>query len=205
MRSTRRHPAGRGQAMVEFALALPLLMLLLLGLADFARAVYYYNVLSSAAREGAREAVLSYNQCQNTGPCTTVPAGASLVGVDNAVTRAGGGIMTFDFTGATQGGTQGSPAVNQTPACTPQPNRGCAWVFLVGTGDVCRNAAGTDYTGPGPTDEYSLCDFNQFKTGGHYDVVVETEFKFQAFTPLIGNLIANGGVMWAKSEMRTEY
>lgn len=48
----------RGQALVEFAIVLPLLLLLLLGIVDFARAWNVFEVLTDAAREGARVAVV---------------------------------------------------------------------------------------------------------------------------------------------------
>ncbi len=44
----------RGQAMIEFAFVMPLLILLLMGIFDLGRGVYAYNVVASAAREGAR-------------------------------------------------------------------------------------------------------------------------------------------------------
>jgi hypothetical protein len=47
---------ARGQSLVEFALALPLLLLLLLGLADFGRAFYYTSAIANAARTGAEYA-----------------------------------------------------------------------------------------------------------------------------------------------------
>ena len=50
----------RGQALVEFAIVLPMLLLLLLGIVDFARAWNVYEVLTDAAREGARIAVVDY-------------------------------------------------------------------------------------------------------------------------------------------------
>lgn len=48
----------RGQALVEFALILPLLMVLLFGIVEFGRAWNAKQVLTDAAREGARLAVL---------------------------------------------------------------------------------------------------------------------------------------------------
>ncbi|MEO6577968.1 MAG: TadE family protein [Candidatus Limnocylindria bacterium] len=51
----RRHRReGRGQAMVELALALPIFFLILFGLIDLGRAVFVYSSLSEGAREGAR-------------------------------------------------------------------------------------------------------------------------------------------------------
>ena len=43
-----------GQALVEFALVLPIFLLLLFGLIDVGRLVYTWNALNQAAREGAR-------------------------------------------------------------------------------------------------------------------------------------------------------
>ena len=53
-----RHHARRGQSMVEFALILPLFVLLLVGVFDFGRAVYAYNTINNAAREGGRFAIV---------------------------------------------------------------------------------------------------------------------------------------------------
>ena len=50
---TRRRWA-QGQGLVEFALVLPVFLLLLFGLIDVGRLVYMNSVLSQAAREGAR-------------------------------------------------------------------------------------------------------------------------------------------------------
>lgn len=44
----------RGAAMVEFAFVLPIILLLFLGMIDFGRALFLYNNLANAAREGAR-------------------------------------------------------------------------------------------------------------------------------------------------------
>jgi Flp pilus assembly protein TadG len=51
-------PSQRGQSLTEFALLLPILLLLLFALFDFGRAVYAYNTVSNAAREGARIAIV---------------------------------------------------------------------------------------------------------------------------------------------------
>jgi len=60
MRRLRRpsREGERGQALVEFAITLPILLFLLLGIADFARAWNVYEVLTDAGREAARLAVV---------------------------------------------------------------------------------------------------------------------------------------------------
>lgn len=51
------HEDEKGQALLEFALVLPLLVLLLFGIAEFGRMLGVYLSLQHAAREGARLAV----------------------------------------------------------------------------------------------------------------------------------------------------
>ena len=48
----------KGQDLVEFALIAPVLFLLLLGIMEFGVAVWHYNTIANAAREGARAAIL---------------------------------------------------------------------------------------------------------------------------------------------------
>jgi hypothetical protein len=48
----------RAQSLVEFALVLPLLLLIITGLFDVARAVWQENTLAYAAREGTRYAIV---------------------------------------------------------------------------------------------------------------------------------------------------
>ncbi len=49
----------RGQALTEFALILPIFLLILFGVVDFGRAIYTYNALSNAAREAGRTAIVN--------------------------------------------------------------------------------------------------------------------------------------------------
>lgn len=48
----------RGQSLVEFALLLPLLLLILFGVIDFGRAIFTYSTLAEGARQGDRLAVV---------------------------------------------------------------------------------------------------------------------------------------------------
>ncbi|NIH65555.1 Flp pilus assembly protein TadG, partial [Modestobacter marinus] len=63
----RRHRAGqrllaeRGAAIVEFALVLPVLLVLLLGIVEYSLAFNAQATLSAAAREGARTMALANN------------------------------------------------------------------------------------------------------------------------------------------------
>ena len=48
----------RGQTLVEFALILPILLLVLIGIFDAGRAVFAYHTANNAAREGGRQAIV---------------------------------------------------------------------------------------------------------------------------------------------------
>ena len=56
----RRHAAREdsGQSLVEFAMVLPVLLALVIGIFEFGRAWNVYQVITNAAREGARRAVV---------------------------------------------------------------------------------------------------------------------------------------------------
>jgi len=85
----------RGQSLVEFALLLPLMLLIITGLFDVARAVWEENTLAYAAREGTRYGIVhgSYGSppADPTDPgcdiviCTNIPAvvRAAAIGVPN--------------------------------------------------------------------------------------------------------------------------
>jgi Flp pilus assembly protein TadG len=49
----------RGQSLVEFALILPMMLVVMFMVTEFGRALYTYNVLATAARAAARAAVVS--------------------------------------------------------------------------------------------------------------------------------------------------
>jgi len=58
--SSGRRTRDRGSVAVEFALVLPVLLLIVFGIIDFGRALNAQIVLTGAAREGVRLAALGY-------------------------------------------------------------------------------------------------------------------------------------------------
>lgn len=58
-RPRARARGRRGQGLVEFAITAPVLLLMILGLIDFARAWNTFQVITDAAREGARECAIN--------------------------------------------------------------------------------------------------------------------------------------------------
>ena len=75
----------RGQALVELALILPMLLLLLMGIVDLARAWNIYEVITDAGREGARQAVVESAATESDIKNTIVEAGErAAIGIDPA-------------------------------------------------------------------------------------------------------------------------
>lgn len=66
----------RGQAMVELAIVLPILLLVLMGIIDFGRIYQGYLVVTTAAREGARQAAVGASDSAIT--ATVLAAATSL-------------------------------------------------------------------------------------------------------------------------------
>jgi hypothetical protein len=54
-----------GQSLAEFALILPMLLLLVMGVFDLGRGIYYLSTIHNAAREGARYGAV--NHCDTIG------------------------------------------------------------------------------------------------------------------------------------------
>src|ERR1043165_3054641 len=65
-RKTSRLPLQRAQAIVEFALVLPILMLLLVGILEVGRMIYIYAAVNNASREAVRfGSALGYDDSGN--------------------------------------------------------------------------------------------------------------------------------------------
>jgi hypothetical protein len=57
-RGPQRRAQG-GQSLVEIALVVPILLLLFMGIFDFGRAIFAYNSVAEAARNGSRVAIVN--------------------------------------------------------------------------------------------------------------------------------------------------
>ena len=128
----RRRPeaAQRGQGLVEFALVLPIFLLMLFGLIDGGRFVYENSVVSQAAREGARLATVearwlgsSDPSCGAVGgptcPATVTGPGSLQADVASAVNRM---VAPFGSVSASATCSSGAPT---RPASPPARGPGC--------------------------------------------------------------------------------
>jgi Flp pilus assembly protein TadG len=120
-RRPRRRPRTRGQALVEFAVVLPVFLLILSGILDFGFLLYSRMTVISATREGARVAI--------DAPKSTTAQQAQIPNlVRTRVTDAAAGLNTA--------------ALTTTPTCIPACN------FAAGTakaGDSVKVVVTYDY------------------------------------------------------------
>lgn len=89
MRLLRRRPRERGQAVVEFALILPIILFLILGMTEMGFAISHDTSLVTATREGARVGAALRNGFNN---CTTGDSDTSK-GVDLQIIAATEGVI----------------------------------------------------------------------------------------------------------------
>jgi Flp pilus assembly protein TadG len=110
-RLRHRSHRGRGQAMVEFALVLPVFLLVLCGILDFGFMLFDRMSLINAVREGARAGSVIADPTQ-------IPAVVQ-ARVISAATQAGLGLSASNVPGAT--------CVETTSPTTPAPS--CTWTL----------------------------------------------------------------------------
>ena len=67
IRGRRRRAGQRGQSLVEFAFVLPIIVLLIASFIELGRAVFAWNTVANAARQGAR--VAAVNQLPDVTDC----------------------------------------------------------------------------------------------------------------------------------------
>jgi len=104
MKIFRRSSDDRGAAAVEFALVLPVLIILLLGLVEFSRVFNVQISLSNAAREGARtmaienDAGVARDSAVSAAPSINPAVSAGQITVDPAPCAEGDTvIVTIDY------------------------------------------------------------------------------------------------------------
>ena len=136
---TVRHTNDLGQSLVEFALVLPIFLLVITGLFDLARAVWQENTLAYAAREGTRYAIvhgsagnpIAWPGSATATTCSNASSSPSCQQVFDAVTNAAVGVANVSVTVTwplTTGGTtcydRGCPvSVDATAPFVPMPSQ----------------------------------------------------------------------------------
>ena len=141
----------RSQALVEFALIAPVVLLIIGATVDMGRGLLLYGLLSGASRDMARQATLEYYSGSNTLPpdCTalTTPCGlTSLTTGAHLLDPLGATVVYLDSTATSSPPTYGIYAANADPT---QP--GTITLTGANTNTVYVFIYEYDPTGAGPT------------------------------------------------------
>ena len=109
----RRAKREDGQALVEFALAMPFLLLLLTAILQFGAVYNKYEALTDAARTGARELAIEY---ASTDPCDA--------GIDQTVASAAG-VVTLPYSDVTPSFHSSTGGTTTQSYCGTNAGGGC--------------------------------------------------------------------------------
>jgi len=172
----------RSQALIEFALISPVLLLLLFGVVDIGRAIFYYDTLNHAAREGARTAVRASNQ---------LPSNANVLAT-----------VTTQMIGIPV-----SEPCPQGPITSATPPANTGWLYVTEPNPPATvettppdNAPGGENAAPASG---SCSAVNP--AGGNAQLQVTIRFNLVLITPVIAQATANHIVITAAAIFRTEY
>jgi len=84
-RLIRRRDHARGQTLVEFALIVPLFILMMMGIFDVGRAIYVYSTINNAAHEAVRLAIVDQDTADVRAKAATHAVGVGVASGDVTV------------------------------------------------------------------------------------------------------------------------
>jgi hypothetical protein len=182
MKLKRHHGGQKSQALIEFALVSPVLLLLLFGIVDIGRAIFYYDTLNHAAREGARAAIRASSQ---------LPTNAD---VRSTVT-------------AQMVGVPVTAPCPQGPITSATPPDNAAWLYITEVNPPASVEATPPPNAPGG--EYSALASGSCSAvnpaGGNQQLQVTLRFNLILITPVVAQATADHIVITAAAIFRTEY
>jgi hypothetical protein len=168
--------------MIEFALVSPVLLLLVFGIIDIGRAVFYYDTLNHAAREGARAAVKASNQLPTNADVLTVVTNHMI----------------------------GTPVVQvcpNGPVTTTTPPANTAWLYVTEPGPPSTVETSPPPNAPGG--EYASAAAGSCSAvnpaGANAPLQVTLRFNLLLITPVVGQATADHILITAAAIFRTEY
>jgi hypothetical protein len=178
----RRSPGQESQALIEFALISPLLLLLIFGIIDIGRAVFYYDTLNHAAREGARVAVTA---------SSTLPTNASVLAA--AVQQLVGVAVT--------------EPCPQGPVISATPPANSAWLYITEPSPAGSAESNPPMNAPGgeyPASASGSCSAIN-PAGNNANLQITLRMNLVLITPIISQVTADHIVLTATAVYRTEY
>ena len=181
-----------GQALVEFALVAPVLLLIIGATVDLGRGLLLYTLLNGAARDTARQATLVYYSGSNSLPpdCTALGTPCTLTSVvtgAHLLDPLGVSVVYADSTAISSAPAYGTFVANADPT---QPGT------ITLTGGTSTNTVyvfvyelDTQAGNPNPRWSCPTCaaaNGSMVRTSGYQRVVVDLKFKWQ---PVLARLL----------------
>ncbi len=108
-RHAGRQPRATGQSLAEFALVLPIFILIVMALFDLGRGVFVYNGLTNAAREAARLAIVNQDK-------TLVAQRAQDMAFGTQVTNSPSTLVNFFRSGPNTDNVEANPPCDNSDA-----------------------------------------------------------------------------------------
>jgi Flp pilus assembly protein TadG len=182
MRPGTRRTGQESQALIEFALVSPVLLLLVFGIIDLGRAVFYYDTLNNGAREGGRVAARASSQLP-TNATVLATVAQQLVG------------------------TPVSEPCPQGPVTGAVPPDNTAWMYVTEPSPPATVETNPPMNAPGgeyPTAASGSCSAVNPATG-NASLQVSITFNLVLITPIVSQATANRIVLTAAAVFRTEY
>jgi hypothetical protein len=191
--SLSRRRGERSQALVEFAVVSPVLLLLTFGIVDFARALYFYVTIDAAARDLARYA----SQAAGDSTVSGVTAWTAAAKDDDVLSLARVRLPGLAVT---------TPPCINGPLSDTSPPIGAAYVYVtnVNPGTTALhpppepNAPGGELPATPPA-----CS-DVVPASGNSRLQVTIVYNYAPVTPLVGNVIGNHLLLQAGSVARAE-
>lgn len=174
---------SRGQALVEFALVAPVVLLIIGTTVDMGRGLLLYGLLSGASRDMARQASLEYYSGSNNLPpdCTALATPCPLTSLNT-------GAHLLDPLGATvvyadSGGTSSPPAYGTYAANADPTQPGTITLTGASTNAVYVFIYEYDPTGANPTrwscPSCAAASGSAVRTTGNQRVVVDLKLRWR--------------------------
>jgi Flp pilus assembly protein TadG len=177
-----RRNGYRGQSLVELALALPVILILGLGIADIGRAYYYREAVANAARQGLRIAVLQPQQATGNTACA---GGGSTASLSSTLPPASANTLaTIGNEASLESTSNGQPSGTAISGATMTVTWHCA-------SNVALTSATATTTDPATT--------------GAASVEVQIVYPMSLITPFLSNFVPSPLSIKADIQARSQY
>ena len=173
----RFHRDGGGQSLIEIALALPVVLLLVFGITDFARVFYFAIEISGSARAGVREAII--NETTDVGDAIRSEPNSAIANTAAVWGNTGPGGANADCTSAVASQHCGDP-------------NGCPASVFTGTRLACFAVRACTLTGgdQGTCSSYGAWGSRPTSTSSAIKAIqIIVVYRFTPVTPIAAQLL----------------